>query len=161
MGKEYKMNDKGYYYTKISAYEREIAACNIAISKKNQQASELASLKSKIFRYSEVFDEVQRNRRNSLSLAVGELFSRKRYSQRIVQSFEQGMNELLSGSEQKSVFDGLIVAEETVAEKIRRLNNEIEECYRQISEYNDSIAECRREIRRIEEREREYGRYRY
>ena len=118
LGKEYKMNDKGYYYTKISAYEREIAACNIAISKKNQQASELASLKSKIFRYSEVFDEVQRNRRNSLSLAVGELFSRKR-------------------------------------------NNEIEECYRQISEYNDSIAECRREIRRIEEREREYGRYRY
>lgn len=155
------MSDKGYYYTKISAYEREIADCNSAISKKNQQVSELTSLKSKIFSYSEMFDEVQRNRRNSLSLAVGELFSKKRYSQKIVQSYEQNMGELLSGSDQQKVINGMFTAEETIEEKVRKLKEEIEEHYRQIAEYNAKIADCRSKIRSIEERERANDRYNY
>lgn len=155
------MSDKGYCYTKISACEREIEACNSAISKKNQQISELTSLKSRIFNYSERFDEVQRNRRNSLSLAVGELFSRKRYSQKILQSYEQSMGELLSGSEHQRVLNGIFTAEEIIEEKVRKLNEEVEEHFWQISRYNTDIAEYRREILRIKERECEHGRYDY
>lgn len=155
------MSDKGYYYTKISAYEREIVDCNSAINKENQQINELASLKSKILAYENLFDEVLRNRRNYLSFAVGELFSRKRYSQKIIQRYEQSMGELLSGSDQQNVFHGLVVAKETISEKIRKLDSGIEEHHRQIRECNNGIAKCKQEIRRIEERERSYGGYYY
>lgn len=155
------MSDKGYYYTKISACEREIEVCSNAIRKKNHEVSELSSLKSRVISYLDRVDEVQRNRRNSLSLAVGDLCSRKRYSQKIIQSYEQSMSDLLSGSDYYTVVDGMLTAEEIIKEKIRRLNEEIEEHSREISKYNSNIEKYRREIQRIEEREREYGRYDY
>lgn len=147
------MRDKGYYYAKINAYEREIDAYTNTINKKNQHINELTLLKSKVLNYEITFDEVQRNRRNHLSFAVEELFSRKRYSQKIIQGYELDMNELLSGSEQQHVFYGLEAAEETIATKIRALNNEIEDCYDMITECNRNIETYRKDIQHIEKRE--------
>lgn len=79
----------------------------------------------------------------------------------MIQSYEQSMSELLSGSEHQKVVNGIFTAEEIIEEKVRKLNEEIEKNYKQISEYNASIAEYRKDIRRIEERECIDGRYNY
>ena len=155
------MSDEGYFYAKIYSYEREIEECNAQIRKINQQINELTRLKEKIFNYSQMFDEVQIKCRSVFSFAVEELFSRKRYSQKIVKSYEQGMGELLLGSECQKVADEGVEAEESVKQKLRSMEEQREDLCWQIANYKSGMSECRAELRKIEEREREYGRYNY
>lgn len=74
------------------------------------------------------------------------LDSARRYSRRIVESYDVQMQELLTGSAYTETANGIETADWTVSQEIQRLEYEIESLWSEIQSLNQCICQCQEEI---------------
>lgn len=140
---------------RISVCRARIEECQREIEADNRNVEELAILQGRIVALAEQLADAQRGRKAKLFQVSAALDSARRYSRRIVESYDVQMQELLTGSAYTETANGIETADWTVSQEIQRLGYEIESLWSEIQSLNQCICQCQEEIAEIERRERE------
>lgn len=139
----------------ISTYHMQIEECKRKIEEDNRKIEELTTLKGRIGAMEEHLWDAQSARKAKLFQTTVALDEAMRYSKKIIKSYDARMNDLLAGSEYAQTVNGLENASEEVSSEQRRLRNEIDSLWNEITSLEQAICRCEAEIAEIERQERE------
>lgn len=140
---------------RISACRARIEECQREIEVYERKVEELRILQGRIGALEEQFADAQRMRKAKLLQVSVALDSARRYSRRIIESYDAQMQELLTGNGYVQTAKGIEAADWTVSQEIQRLGYEMESLWNEIRSLEQTIGQCQGEIAEIERRERE------
>lgn len=139
----------------ISTYRMRIEECRCRIEEDNRKIEELTTLEGRIGAMEEYLCNAQSARKTKLFQTTAALDEAMRYSKKIIKSYDARMNDLLAGSEYAQTVNGLENASEEVSSEQRRLRNEIDSLWNEITSLEQAICRCEAGIAEIERQERE------